>query len=77
MADIDDFIARVRDVANDQTTLGQAFDCLKVAEELERLRDLCYEAQAFIEHNKNCSALMGWAKDCSCGYDEMWRKLNV
>lgn len=45
--------------------------------EIERLRDLCYEAQAFIEHNKNCAALMGWAKDCSCGYDEMWRKLNV
>lgn len=50
---------------------------LDAADEIERLRDLCYEAQAFIEHNKNCAALMGWAKDCSCGYDEMWRKLNV
>ena len=58
-------------------TLGQSLDCALVADEIERLRDLCYEAQEFITHDKNCHALMGWAKDCSCGYDEMWRKLNV
>lgn len=46
-------------------------------DEIVWLRVLCAEAQAFIRHNPNCGALMGWAKNCSCGYDELWKRLDV
>ena len=68
-----DIVARLREQAQAPALAWLA----DAADEIERLRDLCYEAQEFITHDKNCGALMGWAKDCSCGYDEMWRKLNV
>ena len=45
--------------------------------EIERLRSLCREAQAFIEHDKNCGVVMGRLRNCDCGHDELWRKLNV
>lgn len=45
--------------------------------EIEQLRALCSEAQEFISHNTNCGAVTDWGKNCSCGHDEMWRKLDV
>lgn len=34
----DDIVARIREEAKNQTTLGQAFDLLRVADEIERLQ---------------------------------------
>lgn len=44
--------------------------------EIDRMNTICAEAQLFIRHDPNCGALMGWAKNCSCGYDDIWLKLD-
>lgn len=51
--------------------------CLDAAGEIINLTALCREAQEFMNHDKNCGAVMGRFNDCDCGYDELWRKLNV
>ena len=46
------------------------------ADEIERLRSVCEEAQEFIDHDKNCAYLMGRMRNCSCGFDKMWSRLD-
>lgn len=49
---------------------------LAAADEIERLRAICNEAQDFIDHDKNCNYLMGRMRNCSCGFDKMWSRLE-
>lgn len=73
----DDILTRLRETARLSDTAWGVDVCIEAADDIERLRELCYEAQAFIDHDKNCAVVMGRMNNCDCGYDELWRKLNV
>jgi hypothetical protein len=45
--------------------------------QIERLQDTVIQAQNFIDHHSNCAVFIDWGKDCSCGYNNLWSKLET
>lgn len=75
----EDIVTRLRHSMDyDYDNIGAAGANLleEAADEIERLRAICKEAQEFIDHNKNCAYLIGRTRNCSCGFDKMWSRLD-
>lgn len=68
----EDIVTRLRYVVYDDVNAL----LIEAADEIERLRSICKEAQEFIDHNKNCAYLIGRTRNCSCGFDKMWSRLD-
>lgn len=69
-----DWGTRVVRILDDENTPSKMLT--EAADEIERLRSICKEAQEFIDHNKNCAYLIGRTRNCSCGFDKMWSRLD-
>lgn len=73
-----DFMGDVWDTKAQAVEEGGSHDCFHsvtdawAREEINRLRDLLYEAEQYMEHRPNCNLKF----KCDCGYNKVWNQIN-